>query len=174
VWDIVGSSLVSGLLPGLTSRRTAYSRSVALRLWRRLLLWVRCAGLAGIASAVAGCSVTTQLGSYFGKDKPAAAAVSSPPSLAAPVDAADLSAVRTAASTMLATGGAGTQWENPATGARGTITPIASDHAQGGTQCRDFLASYVREQSESWLEGEACRNPSGRWDVRSLSPWKRS
>ena len=125
--------------------------------------------------AVAGCSVTTQLGSFLGKDKPdATATVSSAQPLAAPADATDLTVVRTAASTMLSTGGTGTQWENPATGARGTITPIASNYPQGGTQCRDFLASYVREQSESWLEGEACRNPSGRWDVRSLTPWKRS
>jgi 17 kDa outer membrane surface antigen len=128
--------------------------------------------------AVAGCSVTTQLGSVFGKDKPeGTASIPSQPPLADPAvlpDATDLTAVRTAAATMLDTGETGTQWENPATGARGTITPIASNYSQGGTQCRDFLASYVREQSESWLEGEACRDPSGRWDVRSLTPWKRS
>jgi surface antigen len=123
---------------------------------------------------VAGCSVTTQLGSFLGKDKPDGAAAISPQPIAAPADATDLTVVRSAAATMLSTGETGTQWENPATGARGTITPIASNYAQGGAQCRDFLASYVREQSESWLEGEACRNQSGRWDVRSLSPWKRS
>jgi hypothetical protein len=130
-----------------------------------------CAGLAVIAFAVAGCSVTTQLGSSFGEDKPDA---TSPQPLATPADAADLSAVRIAASTMLSSGEAGTPWENPVTGARGTITPIASSYAQGGAECRDFLASYVRELSESWLEGEACRDPSGGWDVRSLSPRKRS
>ena len=124
--------------------------------------------------AVAGCSVTTQLGSFLGKDKPDATATISAQPLAAPADDTDLTVVRTAAATMLSSGETGSQWENPATGARGTITPIASNHVQGGTQCRDFLASYVREQSESWLEGEACRNQSGRWDVRSLSPWKRS
>jgi surface antigen len=159
---------VSGLARGLACGRTAYSRSGGPRLWLRPALG--CAGLASVAVAVAGCSVTTQLGSFFSKDKADAA---SPQPLAAPADAGDLSAVRAAASTMLSSGEPGTQWENPATGARGTITPLASN-AQGGTQCRDFLASYVREQSESWLEGEACRDPSGRWDVRSLAPWKRS
>jgi 17 kDa outer membrane surface antigen len=128
--------------------------------------------------AVAGCSVTTQLGSVFGGDKPeGTASIPSQPPPADPAvlpDAADLAVVRTAAAAMLDTGETGTQWENPATGARGTITPIASNYSQGGTQCRDFLASYVRDQSESWLEGEACRDPSGRWDVRSLTPWKRS
>lgn len=131
--------------------------------------------MAGIALAVAGCSVTTQLGSFLGKDKPdATATVASAQPLTAPADAADLTLVRIAASTMLTAGESGTQWENPVTGARGTITPIASNYPQGGTQCRDFLASYVREQSESWLEGEACRTGSGGWDVRSLSPWKKS
>jgi len=125
--------------------------------------------------AVAGCSVTTQLGSFLGKDKPdATATVSSARPLAATADVTDLTVVQKAAAAMLSTGETAAQWENPATGARGTITPIASNYAQGSTQCRDFLASYVREQSESWLEGAACRNQSGRWDVRSLSPWKRS
>jgi len=125
--------------------------------------------------AVAGCSVTTQLGSFLGKDKPDADATVSPAQpLAATADVTDLTVVQTVAAAMLSAGETAAQWENPATRARGTITPIASNYAQGGTQCRDFLASYVREQSESWLEGEACRNQSGRWDVRSLSPWKRS
>ena len=158
---------MSCLVRGRASRRTAYSRSALPRLWPRLCPALGCAGL---AVAVAGCSVTTQLGSFFSKDK---ADATSPQPLGAPADAGDLSAVRTAASTMLSLGEPGAQWENPATGARGTITPLASN-AQGGALCRDFLASYVREQSESWLEGEACRDPSGRWDVRSLSPWNRS
>ena len=34
-------------------------------------------------------------------------------------------------------------WENPRTGARGTVTPIASAYTQDGQTCRDFLASYV-------------------------------
>jgi surface antigen len=131
-----------------------------------------------MACAVAGCSVTTQLGSVVGKDKPegTASIPSQPPPADQAVlpDATDLTAVRTAAAAMLDAGETSTQWENPVTGARGTITPIASNYGQGGMQCRDFLASYVREQSESWLEGEACRDPSGRWDVRSLTPWKRS
>ena len=67
-----------------------------------------------------------------------------------------------------------TPWENPRTGARGTVTPIASAHFQDGFLCRDFLASYVHEGNESWLEGEACRVQQSRWEVRSLKPWKRT
>ena len=36
-------------------------------------------------------------------------------------------------------------WENPNTGARGTVTPTASAYTQDGFTCRDFLASYVRD-----------------------------
>jgi hypothetical protein len=66
-------------------------------------------------------------------------------------------------------------WENPSSGARGTVTPIASAYAKDGMTCRDFLASYLRRQgSETWMQGEACRAKQGAWEVRSLRPWSRS
>ena len=61
-------------------------------------------------------------------------------------------------------------------GARGTVTPIASAYDKDGGTCRDFLASYVRRQGpETWLQGEACRAKQGAsWEVKSLRPWSRS
>jgi surface antigen len=72
--------------------------------------------------------------------------------------------------------GASEPWENPRTGARGTVTPIAAAYTQSGQTCRDFLASYVSGSSQAWLQGEACRqkHEKGAWEVRSLKPWKRS
>lgn len=68
-----------------------------------------------------------------------------------------------------------TSWENPATGARGTITPISSPYQhETGSVCRDFLASYVHGGDETWLEGAACRNLGGRWTVQRLTPWKQA
>jgi len=64
-------------------------------------------------------------------------------------------------------------WENPGTGARGTVTPLASAYTQDGFTCRDFLASYVRKDSESWLQGEGCRIHQGRWEVRHMKPLQR-
>ena len=58
-------------------------------------------------------------------------------------------------------------------GARGTVTPIASAYTQDGQTCRNFLASYVNGDSQSWMQGEACKL-RGAWEVRSLKPWKRS
>ncbi len=65
-------------------------------------------------------------------------------------------------------------WENPASGARGTITPLANAYRMEGAVCRDFLASYVAEGSESWMQGEACRAGKGKWEVRRLKPWRRT
>jgi surface antigen len=88
----------------------------------------------------------------------------------------DLMHARAAVGEILTRGGkdASIPWENPATGARGTITPIASDYVEDGMTCRDFLASYVRNGAESWLQGDACRAERGKWQVRSLRPWKSS
>jgi 17 kDa outer membrane surface antigen len=81
--------------------------------------------------------------------------------------------VASAATTTLLDRRNGGPWENPATGARGTITPLAAVYRDNGVECRDFLASYVHERAEAWMQGEACRNSGGRWEVRSLKPWRR-
>jgi surface antigen len=81
--------------------------------------------------------------------------------------------VASAATTTLLDNRHGGPWENPATGARGTITPLAAAYRDNGVECRDFLASYVHEKAEAWMQGEACRNRIGSWEVRSLKPWRR-
>jgi surface antigen len=88
----------------------------------------------------------------------------------------DLAFARIAAGEVLSRGGKGASlpWENPATGARGTVTPIASAYTQDGMTCRDFLASYVSASVQSWMQGAACKQQKGAWEVRSLKPWKRS
>lgn len=65
-------------------------------------------------------------------------------------------------------------WEDPATGARGTVTPLSSAYVQDGTTCRDFLASYVRGGTESWMQGEACQAAQDRWEVRQMRPWRQT
>lgn len=90
--------------------------------------------------------------------------------------AADLAFARVAASDVLTKGGKDSSqpWENPSTGARGSVTPLASAYSAEGRTCRDFLASYVNGASESWLHGAACRAEGGRWEIRTLKPWKQS
>jgi surface antigen len=90
--------------------------------------------------------------------------------------AADLAFARVAASDVLTKGGKDSSqpWENPKTGARGSVTPLASAYSSEGRTCRDFLASYVNGALETWLHGAACRDDGGRWEIRTLKPWKQS
>ena len=92
-----------------------------------------------------------------------------------PTDA-DLAFARTAATDVLTRGGKdfSQPWQNPSTGARGSVTPLASAYSADGRTCRDFLASYVNGSSESWLQGAGCRAEGGRWEIRTLKPWKES
>jgi len=147
-------------------------------------LW-RCGKAAALAAGLAagGCSTSYQLGSLTGKDevKSAHASANLPETTGSVGNAmppeSDLVFARAAASEVMSRGGkdASTAWENPQSGARGTVTPIASAYSQDGQMCRDFLASYVHAGAESWLQGEACRSGrADKWVVRKLTPWKRS
>ena len=98
-----------------------------------------------------------------------------PGSPAVPTES-DLAFARTAASDVLTRGDKDSSqpWENPETGARGSVTPLAQAYSSDdGRTCRDFLASYVNGRSESWLQGAACKGGQGRWEIHTLKPWKR-
>jgi surface antigen len=144
------------------------------------------AAISALALTGGGCSFSYQLGSLFEKstDDASAEPTGSVPETQGNAPAKeqaasnrDLAYARAAASEVLKRGGKGLSqpWENPETGARGTVTPIASAYSQDGFTCQDFLASYVRAgNGEDWMRGEACRIHKGNWEVRSLKPWKTS
>jgi surface antigen len=162
------------------SLRPSYRATATSRLWRRvpgLLL------AAALGCTAGGCSFSYQLGSLFGKEDEAPENTSAIPGRTGTLTAAstipedaDLAYARAAAAEVLTRGGkdASAPWSNPRTGARGTVTPLASAYTQDGFVCRDFLASYVRDGAEAWLQGEACRMHHGKWEVRKLRPWKKS
>ena len=149
----------------------------ALALARRLCATML---LAGAALGSGGCSY--QLGALTGKTaaKPELAAAATPVSTSASevskTSEGDLIIAKAAAADMLAKGrkDASVPWENPRTGARGTVTPLASAYSQDGFQCQDFLASYVKGEQESWYQGGACRIHGGRWQVRDIRPLQRT
>jgi 17 kDa outer membrane surface antigen len=131
--------------------------------------------LLGLANG--GCSY--KLGGLFA-DKPEQTGTPKPTRVDASESAdlppeQDLVVAKAAVNDVLSRGDRDTSlpWENPRTGAHGTVTPIAAAHAQDGFTCRDFLASYVRAGTESWLQGEACRI-QGKWEVKALRPLKRT
>jgi hypothetical protein len=161
---------------------------VVTRLWPRTLLSGLCA--IGLGLSVGGCSISYKLDSMFGdkEDAKPTATGSVPAAPASPAAPAgqpakpgassavpqerDLAYAKAAASEVLSRGGsdASQPWENPQTGARGTVTPVAAAYTHEGFTCRDFRASYVRGETESWLQGEACRMHRGKWEVRSMRP----
>jgi hypothetical protein len=133
-----------------------------------------------LALVLTDCSFSYQLDNLFAKKDEGAAGQTGSLRLVAPKPAAeapaesDLVIARAAASEVFTKGGkdVSVPWENPKTGARGTITPLASAYSQDGVTCRDFLASYVKNGSELWLQGAACRAERGQWVIRNLRPWK--
>jgi surface antigen len=136
-----------------------------------------------VALTAGGCSMSYQLGSMFGGGNKSDTTGSITPrpgsNLAATLlpSEDDLAYAKAAVSRLLALGQkyASLPWENPTTGARGTITPITSAYAgNGGQTCRDFLASYIKGASQAWLQGEACKHHTGPWVVRSMKPWQSS
>lgn len=150
----------------------------------RLCRWLLCAGAVVTASLSTGCSTSYQLGAMSPKDveKPVIR-TGSIPAVVRPEEegatmppASDLAYAKVAASEILTRGAKDSSqpWENPQSGARGTVTPLADAYRLEGALCRDFLASYVAEGSESWLQGEACREGKGKWEVRRLKPWRRT
>jgi len=125
-----------------------------------------------------GCSIGRSDGAFAkmeGSDVTGSITPLKPVEGAEPTEA-DLAFARTAASDVLTKGSKDSSqpWENPVSGARGSVTPLSNAYTEDGRTCRDFLASYVNGTQETWLQGAACRAERGRWDVRTLKPWRRS
>ena len=128
-----------------------------------------------IGVSVGGCSVSRLDGAFAktGDDVTGSIASVAQAREAMPTET-DLAFARNAASDVLTRGNkdASQPWENPETGARGSVTPLAQAYSAEGRTCRDFLASYVKGSSESWLQGAACQTSRGRWEIHTLKPWR--
>ncbi len=67
--------------------------------------------------------------------------------------------------------GAVVSWENPASGARGAMTPVGATYAADGQTCRAFLAEIVSKAPVQRLQGRGCRTGDGQWAVSDLKPF---
>ena len=172
---------MAGLFACRASQSSPYSGTAVASL--------RLAAVLTFAMSLSGCAVSG-VGSMFskssGNDARAEATEETTGSIGQPASStstsglpseSDLVFTRLAVVDVLKRGSreVSSPWENPSSGARGTVTPIASVYERDGLTCRDFLASYVRRQgSDMWMQGEACRAKRGDWAVKSLRPWSRS
>ena len=130
--------------------------------------------LVGVGSA--GCSLSRSDGAFAKmEDREVTGSITPPAAPPVPTES-DLVFARTAASDVLTKGtkDSSQPWENPETGARGSVTPLSQAYsAEDGRTCRDFLASYVNGRAESWLQGAACKASHGRWEIHTIKPWTR-
>lgn len=161
--------------PDPADRQAVYRGALAARLCRMLCAF----GVMAWGCAAAGCSA--KLPAVAGKDdeKPAhTGAILSPPSPEGTglPPASDLAYAKAVATEVVSRDSQDVSlpWENPASGARGTVTPLTVAYRVDGEVCRDFLASYVADGTESWFQGEACREAKGKWEVRRMKAWRRS
>jgi surface antigen len=124
-----------------------------------------------------GCSLSRSADSAFARmdDNDLTGSVGAKQASGPEPSETDLAFARNAASDVLTKGDkdASQPWENPETGARGSVTPLAQAYSSEGRTCRDFLASYVNGRSESWLQGAACKSGHGEWEIHTLKPWRR-
>jgi surface antigen len=131
--------------------------------------------LIGVGSS--GCTLSRTDGPFakMGDRDVTGSIASAQASAPAPTET-DLAFARNAASDVLTRGDkdASQPWENPETGARGSVTPVAQAYSSEGRTCRDFLASYVNGRTESWLQGAACQTGHGQWEIHALKPWRQS
>jgi surface antigen len=167
--------------PAVQSALQSQYRLALYKTWGRVgLSTIRPAGavltliLIGLGSG--GCSLSRTDGPFAKMDdKDVTGSLGPQASVSVPTDG-DLAFARNAASDVLTKGDKDSSqpWENPETGARGSVTPLAQAYSSDGRTCRDFLASYVNGRSESWLQGAACQSGQGRWEIHTLKPWKQS
>ena len=129
-----------------------------------------------IGAGSGGCSLSRTDGAFARMDDNEATSSIAGTQAAVPTPTdSDFAFARNAASDVLTKGDKDSSqpWENPETGARGSVTPLAQAYSSDGRTCRDFLASYVNGRSERWLQGAACRTDHGRWEIHTLKPWRR-
>jgi surface antigen len=158
----------------------SHYRLALYRTWGRIgLSAIRPAGavmtLILIGVGAGGCSLSRNDAAFAKmEDNEVTGSLATPAGAPVPTES-DLAFARNAASDVLTKGDKDSSqpWENPETGARGSVTPLAQAYAaDDGRTCRDFLASYVNGHAESWLQGAACKSSHGRWEIHTLKPWK--
>ena len=137
-----------------------------------------------LGAATSGCSLSYKLDSFFGQGcREGRAHRLDPPGVSAPPTprqprrpTIDLAYAKAAAAACSAsrTRTRASLGRTPPPARAERSPPIADAYTQDGFQCRDFLASYIRDGAESWLQGDACRIHQGKWTVRTMRPLKRT
>jgi surface antigen len=83
------------------------------------------------------------------------------------LDKADREAMYSSTQTALETGQSGTtsNWHNPDSGNRGTVTPQPAYETTEGQYCREYQQSVTVGDKAETAYGTACRQPDGTWKI---------
>jgi hypothetical protein len=130
--------------------------------------------LIGLGSG--GCSLSRTDGAFAKMDDSEVTGSLGPPAGPAGADRSDLAFARNAASDVLTKGDKDSSqpWENPETGARGSVTPLAAGLSVGRTHLPGFSGELCQRPLGKLAAGRRLqRTGHGRWEIHTLKPWKR-
>ncbi len=70
-------------------------------------------------------------------------------------------------------GGAAASWDNPKTGAKGSFMAVGDSFPGVIGPCRAFHASLDHPKADKALDGTACADKAGEWQVTEMKPEKK-
>ncbi len=137
--------------------------------WRAAQVFV-CLG------ALGGCAVSIPMASLIPGNHDDETGTIAKPRLAGWLDGEDWERAKTAFSRALDAekSGSATNWDNPASGAKGTFVAVGQAYPGDGGLCRAFHADIDRQTADDSLEGTACAGKSGEWQVTEIKPTNKS
>jgi surface antigen len=139
----------------------------------RASAWPWLGALLFLGTALGGCSVSMPMGSLLGDDDPTGA-----------IQKPQLDGLvgedwrRAKAALAAALGGGQTKnpvaWANPGSGVKGSFSPVGDAYQTASGPCRGFAAAVDRNDMDDSLQGTACSDKNGDWQVTDVRPISKS
>lgn len=125
--------------------------------------------IGGISGAVIGSQFGKGSGAMVGTAIGAIAGAAIGNNIGASMDAQDrvLSRKSTQYSLERVPVGEVTEWKNPDSGHRGTVTPVRTFQNRHGQYCREYNQTVTIGGKTEKAYGKACREPDGSWKIVS-------
>jgi hypothetical protein len=138
---------------------------------------MRLAAIVAVLAAMGGCSIAIPMSSLYPDDDETTGSINRPPVLSRQLGEDDLKRADAAMAAALdpKRNDVPVAWANPASGAKGSFTPVATAYRlANGNTCRTFLAEVDAPASAAqFMQGSACK-ADGKWMIHDLRPWKQT
>jgi len=131
--------------------------------------------IAALGWALTGCATAIPLPSFIGASQnDVTGSIGRISPLSPDLDGEDWRRARGALAVALDPqgNGAAVGWDNPQSGVTGAFVPVGQAWAADDNICRAFLATLGGAHPARELQGAACRDKDGRWQVGKVEPWK--